>query len=102
MSISRGRRDRQKLNYNLLAILAGFICLLLCLGEMLGGFPVGCQCLEEGRASHSSVLVRRIPCTEDPGGLQSMGSKESDRTEQARSEMVGRPHSSVCLIKQIN
>ena len=44
MSISRGRRDRQKLNYNLFTILAGFICLLLCLGEMLGGFPVGCQC----------------------------------------------------------
>lgn len=28
MSISRGRRDRQRLKYNLLAILAGFICLL--------------------------------------------------------------------------
>ena len=56
-----------------------------------GGDP-----LEEGRATHSSILVRRIPCTEEPGGLQSMGSKELDRTEQARSEMVGRPHSSVC------
>jgi len=32
-------------------------------------------------ATHSSILARRIPCTEEPGGLQSMGSQESDRTE---------------------
>ena len=31
--------------------------------------------LEEGRATHSSVLVWRVPWTEEPGGLQSMGSK---------------------------
>ena len=29
--------------------------------------------LEEGMATHSSVLVWRIPWTEEPGGLQSMG-----------------------------
>ena len=29
--------------------------------------------LEEGMATHSSVLARRIPWTEGPGGLQSMG-----------------------------
>ena len=29
--------------------------------------------LEEGMASHSSILARRIPWTEEPGGLQSMG-----------------------------
>ena len=33
-------------------------------------------------ASHSSILVWRIPCTEKPGRLQSMGRKESDITEQ--------------------
>ena len=27
---------------------------------------------EEGMATHSSILARRIPCTEEPGGLQSM------------------------------
>ena len=48
MSISRARRDRQKLNYNLLTILAGFICLLVCLGEMLGGFPDGCNAGDAG------------------------------------------------------
>ena len=28
---------------------------------------------EEGMATHCSVLTRRIPWTEDPGGLQSTG-----------------------------
>ena len=31
--------------------------------------------LEEGMATCSSVLARRIPWTEEPGGLQSMGSQ---------------------------
>ena len=34
--------------------------------------------LEEEMATHSSVLAWRIPWTEEPGGLQSMGSQESD------------------------
>ena len=29
--------------------------------------------LEEGMSPHSSILAWRIPCTEEPGGLQSMG-----------------------------
>ena len=29
--------------------------------------------LEEGMATHSSILVWRIPWREEPGGLQSMG-----------------------------
>ena len=29
--------------------------------------------LEKGMASHSSILAWRIPYTEEPGGLQSMG-----------------------------
>ena len=32
-------------------------------------------------ATHSSSLAREIPWTEEPGGLQSMGSQESDTTE---------------------
>ena len=32
-------------------------------------------------ANHSSVLVWRIPWTEKPGGLPSIGCKESDTTE---------------------
>ena len=36
--------------------------------------------LEEETATHSSILAWRIPWTEEPGGLQSMGSQESDTT----------------------
>ena len=31
--------------------------------------------LEEGTATHSSILAWRVPWTEEPGGLQSMGSQ---------------------------
>ena len=31
--------------------------------------------LEKGTATHSSILVWRIPWTEEPGGLQSLGSQ---------------------------
>ena len=63
------------------------------------GFPGGarikepaCQCrrhemmvrrlggedpLEEGMATHSSVLAWRIPRTEEPGGLQPIGSQRA-------------------------
>ena len=35
--------------------------------------------LEKGMATHSSILAWRIPWTEEPGGLQSMGGhKESE------------------------
>ena len=40
--------------------------------------------LEKGMATHFSILAWRIPGTEDPGGLQSLGvAKESDVTEHA-------------------
>ena len=38
--------------------------------------------LEKRMATHSSILAWRIPWTEEPGGLQSWGGKESDTTEQ--------------------
>ena len=38
--------------------------------------------LEKEMATHSSILAWRIPWTEEPGGLQSMGViKELDTTE---------------------
>ena len=37
--------------------------------------------LEKEMATHSSTLAWRIPWTEEPGGLQSTGGKESDTTE---------------------
>ena len=40
--------------------------------------------LEEETATHSSLLVWRIPWTEEHGGLQYVGLQESDRAEPAR------------------
>ena len=37
--------------------------------------------LEKGMETHSSILSWRISWTEDPGGLQSMGSQELDMTD---------------------
>ena len=39
--------------------------------------------LEKGMETHSCILAWRIPLTEEPGGLQSMGlgHKESDTSE---------------------
>ena len=36
--------------------------------------------LEKEMAIHSSILAWEIPWTEEPGGLQSMGSQELDTT----------------------
>ena len=41
-----------------------------------GSIPGMGRSLEEETAAHSSVLGRRIPWTEDPGGLHSMGLRE--------------------------
>ena len=38
--------------------------------------------LEKGMVTHSSILAWTIPWPEEPGGLQSIGHKESDTTEQ--------------------
>ena len=38
--------------------------------------------LEKETATHSSILAWRILWTEELGGLQSMGHKESDTTER--------------------
>ena len=46
--------------------------------QSLGGEDL----LEKGMATHPSILAWRIPWTEEPGGLQSMGCKESDTTER--------------------
>ena len=74
--------------------------------SVMTGFPGGtsgkappCQCrrqkrlrfdpwvgkipLEKEMATYSSILAQRIPWTEEPGGLQSLGRKESDTTEAA-------------------
>ena len=39
--------------------------------------------LEKGMATHSSTLAQRIPWTEEPGGLQSMGSQRVVNASEA-------------------
>ena len=41
--------------------------------------------LEKGMATHSSILSWRIPWTEEPGGLQSMGVTKSQTQLSAGS-----------------
>ena len=40
-----------------------------------GSIPGWEDPLEKGMATHSSILAWRIPWTEEPGGLESMGSQ---------------------------
>ena len=43
-------------------------------------FPGEKDPVEKEMATHSSILARRIPWTEEPGRLHSMGLQESDTT----------------------
>ena len=45
---------------------------------------------EEGITIHSSILAWRIPRTEEPGGLQSIGS-------QKKSDMTGQLNNKICI-----
>ena len=42
-------------------------------------YPGWEDALEKGMATHSSILAWRIPWTEEPGGLQPMGSQSRTR-----------------------
>ena len=54
-------------------------------------FPGREDSLEKEMATHLSILAWEIPWTEEPDGLQSMGSqKELDTTEQLNSNIVNR------------
>ena len=44
--------------------------------------------LDEEMATRSRILAWGIPWTEDPAGLQSMGRKESDRTDRLNNKQV--------------
>ena len=55
-------------------------CLLLYLG----------LCLEKEMATHSSILAWRIPWTEELGGLQYTGRKESNTTEWLQFQQTAR------------
>ena len=48
----------------------------------LGLIPGLGRPLEEGMATHSSILAWRIPLTEEPGGLQPMGLQSQTRLSE--------------------
>ena len=45
--------------------------------------------LQEGMATHCSILSWRIPQTEEPGGLQSTGSQRVRLSDLARKHSCG-------------
>ena len=45
--------------------------------------------VEEGMATHSSILVWRIPWTEEPGGYSLRRHKESDVTDSIEHTYMG-------------
>ena len=47
-----------------------------------GSIPGSGRPLEKEMATHSSILAWKTPQTQEPGGLQSMRSPESDTTER--------------------
>ena len=49
-------------------------------GGDMGSVPRSGRALEEEMATHSSILVWRIPWTEEPGGLQMISRKQLDTT----------------------
>ena len=48
----------------------------------MGSIPGSEDPLEEGMVTHSSILAWTIPWTEEPGGLQSMGSQKQLTTKR--------------------
>ena len=53
---------------------------VLCNAGDLGSIPRSGRSPRQGNGNHSSTLAWRIPWTEEPGRLQSMGSQELERT----------------------
>ena len=59
----------------------GFIC--CCHSHFIPSFKINYEeFTEKAMAPYSSTLAWKIPRMEEPGGLQSMGSLESDTTER--------------------
>ena len=48
--------------------------------------------LEEGMATHSSILAWRIPWTEEPAGYSPWGHRESDMAEQLTLSLSKKPN----------
>ena len=58
--------------------------------------------LEKEMATHSSILVWKIPWTEELGGLESTGRKESDTTERLHFHFPGIAFPQSGLLSQVS
>ena len=66
----------------------------LCRGHKRHGFEPWVEKIPWSRKSQPApVLAWKIPLTEEPDGLQSMGLQESDRTDRARARTHTHTHS---------
>ena len=68
------------LNKSMVALVAQLVKNLPAMQETCVQFLGQEDTLEKEMATHSSILAWRIPWTEKPGRLRSMGSQESDTT----------------------
>ena len=59
-----------------------------CSAGDLGLTPGSGRSLEEGTATHSSILTWRIPWTEEPSRLQSIGSQSQTGLERLSTHVV--------------
>src|SRR5574340_734619 len=53
--------------------------------------------LEEGTATHSSILAWKIPRTEEPVRLQSMGRIKVGLNPATRNRSISKDHTQVCV-----
>ena len=67
----------------------------------MGSIPGSERSPEEDMATHSSVLARRIPWTEESGGLQFTASKDSDTTEVIKHMHIPYHYHSFLLIRSV-
>ena len=72
---SPGERIGYPLQYSWATLVAQMVKNLSAMWETWVRFLGWKDPLEEGMATHSSILAWRIPWTEEPGGLQPMGSQ---------------------------
>ena len=58
--------------------------------------------LEKGMATHSSILAWRIPCTEKPGGLQSMGWQRVGHNRATKHKFSQLSAVIICFFKYVH
>ena len=72
----RGRKKNNPLHFIRASLVAQLVKNPLAMQKTQVHSLGGEDPLEKEMATHSSILAWRIPWTEEPGGLQSMGSQE--------------------------